>query len=271
MFIPVLFIFTTVADRMEQLRSAMLEILGNMISKDDYFSIFLFNGEVKKSWTDKHGELARKGIFKGSLTTKVKKFINGLKTGGLTNINDALLEGIKMAEQSKTEAELMDKSLAEMVVFLTDGTATKGERNPEEIVKNVQTRNSQQIPILTLAFGLDADLTLLQGISAQTDSLSRMIFDGLDAKDQLENFFHQVERPTLSRVQFEYLGNVKQDSLSKVTEGQMFSGGEHVTMGELASNSSDLGLDVVVSADSKDGAVATRTTLMEENASSENL
>ena len=114
-----------------------------------------------------------------------------------------------------------------------------------------------------LDFGLDSDFTLLQRISAQTDSLSRMIIDGVGARDQLENFFTELERPTLSNVKFRYIGNVKQDSLSKLYEGQMFSGGEHVTVGETQDDEGELA--VIISADSRDGPVATKTTLLEEN------
>ena len=153
-----------------------------------------------------------------------------------------------------------------MVVFLTDGDATVGEQDTGSILKNVHTRNTEKIPILTLGFGSESDYTLLQRISAQTDSLSRMIFDGVKAENQLQNFFHEIERPTLSSVLFKYIGNVKQDSLSKVYQGQMFSGGEHVTVGETREEEGELA--VIVSADSRDGPVATKITLSENSENS---
>ena len=246
--------------RIDQLKSAMKQILTKMMSTKDYFSIVTFNAGVSK-WTETFDEQARSGIFTGKHRTKARKYVQSLQPEGLTNINAALLEGISLAEQS--QSSLAGKHLAPMVVFLTDGDATAGEQDGVQIMRNVHARNSGKIPILTLGFGSDSDYTLLQRISAQTDSMSRMIFDGVDAKDQLENFFHQIERPTLSNVKFEYLGNVKQDSLSKVFQGQMFSGGEHVTVGETREEEGELA--VIVSADSRDGPVATKTTLMEEN------
>ena len=89
-----------------------------------------------------------------------------------------------------------------------------------------------------------------------------MISDGADAQDQLEDFFKEIERPTLSNVQFNYLGNVKEDSLSEVSQGQMFSGGEHVTVGQTKNDNGELA--VTVSADSRDGRVTSKTTLKEE-------
>merc|ERR1711971_1154513 len=231
-----------------------------MMSTADYFSILTFNSAVTK-WTESYDDLGRSGIFNGNYRKKADKYVNSLLASGGTNINSALLEGISLAVQSKSS--LAKKHLAPMVVFLTDGDATVGEQDTGEIMKNVHSRNTQKIPILTPGFGVDSDFTLLQRISAQTDSLSRMIFDGVDARDQLENFFTEIERPTLSNVKFKYIGNVKQDSLSKLYEGQMFSGGEHVTVGETQDEEGEI--SVIISADSRDGPIVAKTTLLEEN------
>merc|ERR1711874_169879 len=230
------------------------------MSSQDYFSIVTFSDRANK-WTTTYNQLERSGIFNGKENSRARRYVNDLEANGGTNINSALLEGIKLAEQSKSS--LAGKNLAPMVVFLTDGDATVGEQDTRTILKNVHDRNTKKIPILTLGFGSESDYTLLQRISAQTDSLSRMIFDGVDAEYQLENFFHEIERPTLSNVKFDYIGNVKQDSLSKVYQGQMFSGGEHVTVGETLEEEGEL--TVKVSADSLDGPVATKTILQEEN------
>merc|ERR1712226_797550 len=251
-------------ERIKPLKNAMKQILTKMMSTRDYFSIITFDDNVYK-YTESFDDLTRSGIFRGKYRKKAEKYVNSLQHGGWTDINSALLAGISTAE--KSESSLAGKHLAPMVVFLTDGDATAGEQDTNQIMKNVHKRNTQKIPILTLGFGYDSDFTLLQRISAQTDSLSRMIFDGVDARDQLENFFTEIERPTLSNVQFKYIGNVKQDSLSKLYEGQMFSGGEHVVVGETEDNGEELA--VIVSADSRDGPVATKTTLLEENSNTD--
>ena len=47
-----------------------------------------------------------------------------------------------------------------------------------------------------------------------------MIFDGLDASSQLDEFFLMIERPTLTNVKLKYIGNVDQDSITKHSKGQ---------------------------------------------------
>ena len=65
-----------------------------------------------------------------------------------------------------------------MILFLSDGDPAVGEKNVDQIVKNIQTKNTEKVPILSLGFGSDVDFSLLQKISAMTDSLSKMIYDG---------------------------------------------------------------------------------------------
>ena len=248
--------------KLNSLKSAMEQILTKMISSTDYFSIITFYGRVDK-WADNGGDLTSNGIFKGDDRMKANEYVKTLTTHPATNINDALLEGITQAEQSKTFPVL--KSLAPMIAFLTDGQDT--QTSADSILRNVQEKNTEKIPILTLGFGAGASMDLLQKLSAQTNSMSRAITEGADSQSQLEDFFKEIERPTLSNVQFSYSGNVKQDSLSEVSQGQMFSGGEYVTGGETEDDTGEL--DVSVSADSRDGRVTSKTTLKQEKSSTD--
>ena len=148
----------------------MEQILTKMISNNDYFSIITFSNSVNK-WTQHY---ALSGLFKGNHKMKGSEYVKSLQPEGGTDINSALLEGITQAEQSA----LAGKNLAPMITFLTDKVPDAQISDPEAISKNVQDRNTQKIPILTLGFGSDVDKDLLQKISAQTNSMSRMISDG---------------------------------------------------------------------------------------------
>ena len=216
------------------------------------FSIIEFNHDVGK-----------KGIFSGNVKdrNKAKRIVQGLRAGGSTDINEALMEGINVAEESKRSKEMKTKNLSPMIVFLTDGRPEWGERNKAKIVSNVEARNTERIPILTLGFGKYAVFTLLRTISALTDSLSRRIFEGVKAQDQLENFFHKVQRPTLSNVTFQYLGDVEHESLSKLYQGQMYSGGQNVIVGQTSNQTDDRTyVKAIMTAASRDGVVTTGIT-----------
>merc|ERR1712203_1082093 len=90
-----------------------------------------------------------------------------------------------------------------------------------------------------------------------TDSLARLIFDGVDAGTQMKNFFYKIERPTLENVKFDYIGNVKADSLSNLHQGQMYKGGQTAVVGETKNDQDPI--IVTTKANSRDGAVTTQT------------
>jgi len=122
--------------RIKQLQDVMKEIFKKMMSREDYFSIITFDHTVKrhKDLITSNDMLTNKGIYRGKDKNKALKFINKLEVNpdGWTNLNDALLQGIHAAEESKDL--LKDKKLSHMVVFLTDGEATAGEENRDTII-----------------------------------------------------------------------------------------------------------------------------------------
>ena len=169
-------------------------------------------------------------------------------------MNQALLDGFSLSEEAK---KTVGNNTARMMILVSDGQPTHG--GAPEVLRTVQTKNTDKVPILTLGIGENTAWQLLQLISETTDSLSRIIYDGVDAGAQLENFFYKTERPTLRDVKIKYLGGVDATSLTKTTTGQMFQGGEKVTMGKTSGDGSPL--DVEVTANSKDGKVTTTSAL----------
>eukprot|EP00091_Calanus_sinicus_P013923 TRINITY_DN3099_c0_g1_i1.p1 TRINITY_DN3099_c0_g1~~TRINITY_DN3099_c0_g1_i1.p1 ORF type:complete len:474 (-),score=125.88 TRINITY_DN3099_c0_g1_i1:145-1518(-) len=121
-----------------------------------------------------------------------------------------------------------------MMIFLTDGQPTSGERNGNNIRRNVKDQNTNKIPIFGLAFGRDSDFSLMKEISREADSFAKQIYEGSDAAIQLEDFFSQISNPLISELKFEYVGEVVDNSsLSKANFNSFFMGGEYVVVGKL--------------------------------------
>ena len=89
------------------------------------------------------------------------RYCLNLKTIGGTNINDAMIEALKLVNEVNKNEEI-DSKTQQMIIFLTDGEATVGETNSEEIKKNVRIANSDKIPIYSLAFGRGTDFNLFR-------------------------------------------------------------------------------------------------------------
>ena len=243
-------------ERLKKLKDAMFSLLDNTLKKGDYFSIINFASGVEELTENNNN------IFEATARNirKAKIHVNKLKAYGGTNINSALLRALELTAKS---TNIIKKDTTRMIVFLTDGDPTSGETNVDKIVRNIHDKNTEKVPILSLGFGTDADFKLLQRISAMTDSLSKMIYDGSEAALQLENFFYRTSRPTLSNVRLRYMGNVDQTSITEQRTGQMFQGEERVTMGRTQGGVEPL--EVEMTADSRDGKVTTRTELLGES------
>jgi hypothetical protein len=80
-----------------------------------------------------------------------------------------------------------------MVLFLTDGHATSGETNNDQIMLNVRKANYNSFaPLFSLAFGRQADFSLLKILSLQNNAFARKIYVAADASLQLEGFYKEV-------------------------------------------------------------------------------
>ena len=101
------------------------------------------------------------GVFKATrdLIFRAGTYVSRLIADGGTNINQALLDGISLAEEAK---EVVGRNTVRLIVFLTDGDPTVGERDVDKLVENVIKRNKENIPILTLGFGTQTNFKLLQ-------------------------------------------------------------------------------------------------------------
>jgi len=171
-----------------------------------------------------------------------------LSAGGGTNLNDAILAGLDVAEKA-LQREALPKDVKSMIVFLTDGLGS----TPSDVIKsNIKTKNRDLlIPVFTVAFGADTDLSLLQSIASQSNAFSKRIYEGSDAALQLEDFYGQISSPVLSNINVEYVGGIEE--ASKTELNTFFRGGEFIVSGKLSTLVGSPGIGVKISGLGKAG------------------
>merc|ERR1719347_731903 len=246
-------------EKIEQLKDSMFTVLDDM-TDTDYFNIITFSSSVEHwspSNTDSDNlEVKTPQVIQATEENKnlAIKHILGLQAGGGTNINEAMLEGLKIAEGG-LKSEKLPGDVRPMIIFLTDGLPSSGETNNEAIKRNIKEANRDlDFPIFSIGFGRDLDFTLIKEISEQANSFSKRIYEGSDAALQLEDFFAQISSPLISNLKFDYVGGlVKNNSVSQSSFKTFFKGGEYIIAGKLDTNSEEESLTVKVVGDSKKG------------------
>ncbi|CAH2015517.1 unnamed protein product [Acanthoscelides obtectus] len=140
---------------------------------------------------------------------------------------DALKTALTIINKNHEES----KRNQPIIVFLTDGEATSGETNNENIISTITELNSGKTPLFSLSFGDGADRSFLQKISLKNNGFARHIYEGADASLQLEEFYKSISSPLLSDVKFKYVDKVKE--VTKTRYPILFHGGEIVVAGQI--------------------------------------
>ena len=231
-------------EKIQQLKDAMFTVLDDL-TETDYFNIIEFNDDIKH-WNGEGFDESHEETYQATENTKSKAISSVLKlaAGGGTNLNDAILAGLKVA-QSVLEREVLPSDVKSMVVFLTDGL---GSTDNEIIKSNIKTENRDvQVPVFTIAFGADTDSSLLQSIASQNNALFKRIYEGSDAALQLEDFYGQISSPLLSDLKFEYVGGLENSSLSQTEVNTFFKRREFIVTGKLSESDGSrptIGVDI---------------------------
>ncbi|XP_060559995.1 inter-alpha-trypsin inhibitor heavy chain H4-like [Ruditapes philippinarum] len=114
--------------KIEQLKDAMFIVLDEL-KEGDRFNIITFCHDVK---TYKPGmiDVTQREVL------DAKTFTKRITVNGFTDINKAVMKGLKLLHNSRQEDER-----SPVIVFLTDGQPTGGETNPNSILRNIDVGN----------------------------------------------------------------------------------------------------------------------------------
>jgi uncharacterized protein YegL len=219
--------------KISQLKDAFDEIV-HELREGDMFNIVMFNSGVT--------------TYRSDLITASKdnqdaaaEFINGISSGGSTDINEALLTALDMFRDTAETVPI--------IVFLTDGLPTSGETNTFTIRDNIKKHNEESVAIFALGFGYDVDFEFLKALSLENSGHALRIEEGEDAKEQITNFYDTVSTPLLKNLKFEYIGDAYEIYPTEVD--QLFEGTEVVIVGKYNLSIDELTCNVYTT--SKDG------------------
>ncbi|XP_041348533.1 inter-alpha-trypsin inhibitor heavy chain H3-like [Gigantopelta aegis] len=206
--------------KMDQMKEAMKNILDDL-QEGDTFNIQEFNSRAKM-WKDTLQPVNRKTI------RQALQYIQKLRATGWTNINQALTQGLDFLNNNARHPD------SGLLIFLTDGKATKGEQDNGRILQNVMTKNKMETPIYSLAFGRGADWEFVKKVGIQNNGLGKRIYEDSDADLQIRDFYKEISTTLLEGINFLYPEDlVDTDSLTKSSFKNFFEGSEMIIAGKL--------------------------------------
>ncbi|OCT87215.1 inter-alpha-trypsin inhibitor heavy chain H5 [Xenopus laevis] len=216
--------------KMKQTKEALFTILQDLRAQD-HFNIIGFSNKVKVWQQNQMVKVSPNNI------RDAKKFIYGLYPTGETNINEGIHVGAKLLNNYLASNGTHEKSVS-LMIFLTDGRPTIGERNSPKILSNSKSAIQEKFCLFSIGFGNDVDFSLLEKLALENCGMMRRIREDEDAASQLKGFYDEIGTPLLSDIRIDY----PPDSVQYVTQNMFynyFNGSEIVVAGKLVNRSSE--------------------------------
>ncbi|XP_051483171.1 inter-alpha-trypsin inhibitor heavy chain H4 isoform X1 [Apus apus] len=212
--------------KIEQTRGALLKILQDL-RPEDHFSFITFKSRVME-WKSNLLQATPENLASAA------GFVQTLSASGGTDINGALLTAVSMLEKAEG---LPERSIS-MIILLTDGQPTSGERNVEVIQENIQKAINGKYALFCLGFGFDVSYKFLEKMALSNGGIARRIYEDADAALQLQGFYQEVATPILMKIEMQYPENAI-EGLTKNNFELFFEGSEIIVSGKI-SNDLDL-------------------------------
>jgi Ca-activated chloride channel family protein len=203
--------------RMTQARNALKYCLSRLNPKDR-FNLIDFSTGVR---------LYKQELQDASQANldEATKWVEKLQANGGTAIDAALTRALSM--------RTTDDSRPFTIVFFTDGEPTVGETNPEQILKNVTTKNTASTRIFT--FGVigsdDVNIALLDRLADETRGVSTYVRENEDIEAKVSSLYAKISNPVLANLKMTVSKNVKLSEVYPPNLPDLFHGTQLVVLG----------------------------------------
>jgi Ca-activated chloride channel family protein len=174
--------------KIEQAKKALRFCLASLREKDR-FGLVTFATEAQVY----AGALQE--ASKSAVTRAIEHVDKNVVASGGTAIDEALREAMKLNPGQ-------DRPF--MVVFLTDGEPTIGERDPATILKNVSGRTAANVRLFSFGVGTDVNAALLDDLSASNRGTCTYVVPKEDIEVKVSSFYARVSSPVLTDIKLDF-------------------------------------------------------------------
>lgn len=176
--------------KIDQARKALNFCLASLHEKDR-FGLVAFSTEAQAFKPD------LLPATKPNVQSAIEYVKNDIQARGGTAIDEALRLGLKMNS---------DPERPFMVVFLTDGEPTIGERDPKAILKNVSGVSAANVRLFCFGVGYDVNVDLLQSLARDNRGANTFVVPKENIEIKVSSFYTRIASPVFTDVTVEFVG-----------------------------------------------------------------
>ncbi len=168
-------------EKLEQAKAAALQIIEAM-NEGELFNIIDYSDSIE-SFAERPIEQNSKSV------AAARVYLESIKAVGGTNIHDAMLEALRPRPA---------EGVLPMVLFLTDGLPTVGERRESAIRDAVKDANVHERRIFSFGVGHDVNTPLLSAMSLTSRGAPTFVAPGEDVEVKVGQVFRRLAGPVLA-------------------------------------------------------------------------
>lgn len=169
-------------EKLDQARAAALQVVEGL-EPEDHFNLIIYN-EAVSQFAEGAVPASRDNVL------KARRFIQGIRVSGGTNIHGALKAAIAQPPVAGT---------LPIVLFLTDGLPTIGETSEKRIREDIRAENREQRRIFTFGVGLDVNTPLLSRLADDTRATASFVLPREKVELKVAQVFRRLSGPVLAK------------------------------------------------------------------------
>lgn len=199
-------------ERLEQFKNGLVECL-NKLGMNDKFNLMVFKKTVVKYMPK---SIARDPVSASSAV----EFLSGFKPGSKTDVYDAVLKSI----------ELPDAMKPVYILLLSDGQATQGVTNPQQIINQIAKINKGRVPVFAFGGGVFVDEYLMEFLAFTNRGWAEFSPKSFQISKRMVEMYNHIKDPVLLNLRY-YVSGLDEKEIYPKLLPDFFRGSQFVLYG----------------------------------------
>ncbi len=220
-------------NKIVQAKQAASYIVNNL-NEDDLFNIVTFSS-YSVSYSDQLTTVSPEN------TNEALEFINSINAQGSTNISGSFSTTLDIYENTTATQECVN-----IIIFLTDGQATSGITNDDQLVSyitNLVEQSSENFSIYPIGIGYDNFSRRLLSLIASENHGSSLFIEDNDLEVDLTQFYNTIKNPVVIDPELTFSNNSGVSEVYPQVLQNLYKGNQLIISGRY-SNPSDVTLNL---------------------------